>query len=244
MSVIEPVGDGRSVPERAYDSLLEYITQGKFSDGKLPPETELATQLGVSRTALREALQRLELESYITRRRRVGTMVVASRPKIEGGLETLNSVTGIITNAGMKPGTSLKSWRYEQANTLVAKHLNLKVGTKISVVERVRTANEVPFCFDISFVPTKHFTETDVQKLGESLFEYLTQEKGQMIGQAVTYMYPYLADSLIGDRLSVPKKHLLTLLEQTHYTTTGEALWYSRAFYRSDLIGFHIVRRP
>ena len=46
--------------ERAVESLLEAIGRGAFEPGgKLPNEHTLAAQLGVSRTATREALQRL-----------------------------------------------------------------------------------------------------------------------------------------------------------------------------------------
>lgn len=244
MQHIEPVGDGRSVPERAYEKLLMYVVEGKFAEGKLPPEMELSQQLGVSRTALREALLRLESQGYISRRRRVGTVVVANRPKVEGGLEKLNSATGIIKNAGMEPGTAFKSWRKEEANPLVAQQLGLKTATKVFVLERVRTADGIPFCFDISFILEKHFGEAEANKMGESLFDYFSGQEKLRIRRAVTRIYPYVADGLTGERLALPKGHLLTLLEQTHYTASNEALWYSRAFYRSDLIGFHIIRVP
>ena len=46
--------------DRAVESLLEAIRRGAFEPGsKLPNEHALAAQLGVSRTAAREALQRL-----------------------------------------------------------------------------------------------------------------------------------------------------------------------------------------
>lgn len=244
MQHIESVGDGRSVPQRAYEKLLAYVVEGRFAEGKLPPEMDLSQQLGVSRTALREALLKLESQGYISRRRRVGTVVVANRPKVEGGLERLNSASGIIRNAGMEPGTTYKAWRKEEANPLVAQQLGLKTTEKVSVLERVRTADGIPFCFDISFILEKHFGEADANKMGESLFEYFSEQERLRIRQAVARIYPYIADGFIGDKLALPNGHLLTLLEQTHYTASNEALWYSRAFYRSDLIGFHIIRIP
>lgn len=239
--ILEPISDNRSVPERTYEKLLELIVEGRFPDSKLPPEIELAARLGVSRTALREALHKLELENYIVRRRQIGTMIVANRPKMEGGLERLNSVTGIITSAGMKPGTATQTLRCEKANTLVAQQLGIDPGTEVAVLERVRTADGTPFCYDTSFIKTEYFTGGDLEKLDESLFAFLSQEKGQTIINAVAHIHPAIADCVLSNKLEVPKDHLLTLLEQTHYTVE-RALWYSRAFYRSDLIAFHIVR--
>lgn len=241
MKTLEPIGDGQSVPSRAYERIMEIIAEGDIVGGKLPPETALAQQLGVSRTALREALQRLESEGYIARRRRVGTIVLANRFKLDAGLEMLNSVTQIVQGAGMKPGTSFRDWRRETANSLIAQRLGIAIGDPVSVIERVRTADGTPFCYDINFIPAKYITQQDEDSIGESLLHYLSERYGQ-IRQALAYLYPYTADAIVSERLGVPVGHLLMLLEHTHYTPDGSPMWYSRTFHRSDVISFHIVR--
>jgi GntR family transcriptional regulator, transcriptional repressor for pyruvate dehydrogenase complex len=64
---------------------LSAVLEGMIGDGsigggeRLPPERELAQQLGVSRTSLREALHELELKGLIDRRPGRGTVVVQGR---------------------------------------------------------------------------------------------------------------------------------------------------------------------
>lgn len=71
---IEPRQSQRSA---AYDSIYEKIARGEWPAGtKLPPETELAAQLGVSRPILREALLRLRIDGIIDSRQGAGTRVV------------------------------------------------------------------------------------------------------------------------------------------------------------------------
>jgi len=241
MKTLARIGDGQSVPSRAYERIMEFIAEGDIVGGKLPPETALAQQLGVSRTALREALQRLESEGYIARRRRVGTVVLASRLKLDAGLERLNSVTQIVQGAGMKPGTAFRDWRRETANSLIAQRLGIAIGDPVSVIERVRTADGTPFCYDINFIPAEYITVQDEDSIGESLLNYLSERYGQ-IRQALAYLYPYTADAIVSEKLGVPAGHLLMLLEHTHYTPDGSPMWYSRTFHRSDVISFHIVR--
>ena len=241
MKTLARIGDGQSVPSRAYERIMEFIAEGDIVGGKLPPETALAQQLGVSRTALREALQRLESEGYIVRRRRVGTVVLASRLKLDAGLERLNSVTQIVQGAGMKPGTAFRDWRRETANSLIAQRLGIAIGDPVSVIERVRTADGTPFCYDINFIPAKYITEQDEDSIGESLLNYLSERYGP-IRQALAYLYPYTADAIVSEKLGVPAGHLLMLLEHTHYTPDGSPMWYSRTFHRSDVISFHIIR--
>lgn len=57
-------------------SLERLILEGNLVDGdRLPPERELAAQLGVSRNSLRDALRSLELHGLIERKQGRGTVV-------------------------------------------------------------------------------------------------------------------------------------------------------------------------
>ena len=60
----------------AYDLLLEAIDQGEFRPGDRLVESELAERFGVSRTPIREALQRLETQAVLARDGR--SLVVSS----------------------------------------------------------------------------------------------------------------------------------------------------------------------
>ena len=54
-----------SRPEQVYTRLRDLIVQGLLMPGSRIVETEIATRLGVSRTPVREALQRLQQEGYV-----------------------------------------------------------------------------------------------------------------------------------------------------------------------------------
>lgn len=60
----------------AYDLILQAIDHGAFTPGERLVESELATRFGVSRTPIREALQRLETQALLTRDGR--SLIVAS----------------------------------------------------------------------------------------------------------------------------------------------------------------------
>jgi GntR family transcriptional regulator, transcriptional repressor for pyruvate dehydrogenase complex len=60
----------RTAGERIAERFVTAIALGEFVPGQqLPSERELAAQLGVSRTTVREALQRLHAAGYVTTRR-------------------------------------------------------------------------------------------------------------------------------------------------------------------------------
>jgi len=52
-------------PAQVYDRLRDLIVQGQLAPGSRIVETEVASRLGVSRTPVREALQRLHQEGYV-----------------------------------------------------------------------------------------------------------------------------------------------------------------------------------
>ena len=54
-----------SRPEQVYTRLRDLIVQGLLAPGSRIVETEIASRLGVSRTPVREALQRLQQEGYV-----------------------------------------------------------------------------------------------------------------------------------------------------------------------------------
>ena len=85
---------------RVSDDLLKRIQAGEFPvDSLMPKEVDLASQLGVSRVTLRQALQILEKGGVISRVRRVGTRVIAAAPASTyiqhmDGLDTILRLAG------------------------------------------------------------------------------------------------------------------------------------------------------
>jgi DNA-binding GntR family transcriptional regulator len=72
----KPMSQSRSNQKDAYALILEAIDVGVFKPGDRLVESDLAERFGVSRTPIREALQRLETQSLLERDGR--SLIVAS----------------------------------------------------------------------------------------------------------------------------------------------------------------------
>ena len=68
--------DTRRLYQQIADQIRDLIQQGRFQAGaRLPPERELAQQLGVSRPSVREALIALEIAGCVEVRQGAGVYV-------------------------------------------------------------------------------------------------------------------------------------------------------------------------
>lgn len=82
--------DARRSYQQVADRIRAIIQDGGFGVGsRLPPERELALQLGVSRPSLREALIALEIDGRIEIRMGSGVYVCAQRSAVERGTPAL-----------------------------------------------------------------------------------------------------------------------------------------------------------
>lgn len=78
---LKPV-ESRRLYQQIADQIRELIDRGGFEPGtRLPPERDLAQQLGVSRPSLREALIALDVEGRVEVRSGSGVFVSAARPE-------------------------------------------------------------------------------------------------------------------------------------------------------------------
>jgi DNA-binding FadR family transcriptional regulator len=73
--------DNRRLYRQIADQIARLIEKGEYDAGeRLPPERDLAKQLGVSRPSVREALIALEVEGYVEVRVGSGVYVLGPRP--------------------------------------------------------------------------------------------------------------------------------------------------------------------
>ena len=85
--------ENRRLYRQIADQIAALIEKGEYGAGeRLPPERDLAKQLGVSRPSVREALIALEVEGYVEVR--VGSGVYVSGPRAEARAADLSADSG------------------------------------------------------------------------------------------------------------------------------------------------------
>ncbi|MBS4189292.1 GntR family transcriptional regulator [Bacillus sp. FJAT-49705] len=234
--------DNRHLYLQVIDRLKQDIEKGVYKEKeKLPSEFDLAKQLGVSRATLREALRILEEENVIIRRHGVGTFVNA-RPLFSSGIEQLNSVTDMILQAGMKPGTIFLSSATMAPTEEDIRRFSCSTDEEIVVIERVRTANGEPVVYCIDKIPNRILADT-FSREQESIFDILKVKANRKITYAIAQIVPIGYHEKVSPILECDPETALLVLKQMHFDETDEAILYSVNYFRADKFSFHVLRK-
>lgn len=235
-----------SLPRRVANALREAIRDGSRAIGeRLPMETVLAEQLGVSRATLREGLRILESEGLIVRRGGVGTFVAPAMSPIRSGIERLYGITEFIRRAGYTPGLRDLRLTTASASPDVARALGLDSGASILHLSRTYTADDRPVIQCEDDLPEALVSASaDLASLrGEiSLYDLLRERCGLDIRRAVATIIPILPDARLAGQLEVDRRQPLLVLEQVHYVADGRAVLLSRNTHDSRAIEFQVLR--
>jgi len=234
--------DNRHLYLQVIDRIKQDIEKGIYKEKeKLPSEFELSKQLGVSRATLREALRILEEENVIIRRHGVGTFV-NSKPMFTSGIEQLSSVTDMIRQAGLKPGTIFLSSSVQDPTEEDIRRFQCDKDDKILLVERVRTANGEPVVYCVDKILCRYLPN-GISYENESLFENLQNQTNRDISYAVAHIEPLGYHEKVSPILECEPETALLVLKQMHYDYSEEPIMYSINYFKSDKFSFHVLRK-
>lgn len=229
----------------ARDELLQWVARGKIRPGgQLPPEPQLAAELGVSRATIREALGSLEDEGLVTRARGSGTFL-AHRPRVRNNLDVNFGVTEAIRAAGRRPGYEEGITRIEPAGH-EAEALQLTSADEVVIVERVRTADGRRVVFSLDVLPAKLLTDRPdvLTRLGRgSLYDTMERELGIVIHHGVASFTPVKASAAIARKLQIRTGTPLLSLDQVDYDEEGRPVLSSHEYHLADAFEFTVIRR-
>jgi GntR family transcriptional regulator len=218
-----------------FDYLQRRLYNNEFARGeKLPSETELASDFGVSRITARKALSEMERKGFVTRQRGRGTYVATQFeapdfPKLVGSLNDLF----LIARA-----TVLKESSIEQvvAHPKVKAALLLRGSNPtVTKIQRVLCLNSRPFAYLQNFYPQsigKNITREDVLKY--PLLEILEQKLHTPVIEVHQIIEATVADREIADRLEISFGSPLLHGERTILTGKKVPIGFVDAYYRGD----------
>lgn len=203
-----------------YDQLAQAISQaiqsGDLTPGTmLPPEPEFATQLGVSRQTVNQALTWLARRGIVTRRRGVGTAI--AEPFIEQRLGELYSFVRTLSEQGRVVATRLLGYRItidDTASTLLAGRRDALVFE----VTRLRVVDGEPFALETSYLPLECGEQLPVERLAtDILYDLLHECCAIAVTHAEETLRPVTIEQPDAALLGVHVGDAVFLVERTSY---------------------------
>jgi GntR family transcriptional regulator len=225
--------------------LREKILSGVFVAGaRLPTESELIEQYGVSRITVRQALTALAEEGLIERQQGRGTFVTERRTRrrpFEGTIHLTGSLDELISMALDTPIKVLETTRVE-ADQHEAELLGLRPGEPVYRIKRLRLYEGRPFSLIVNYLPAEigvRFTNEELSS--GSLLKRLESKFGLRLHSARQQITADLADPYVAGLLDVRVGAPLLSIERTVYTEDGRPIEYVHVLYRSDRYNYTVM---
>ncbi len=224
------------------EDLLLHLRSGRWAPGfEIPAEDALCRHYGVSRGTVRRAIADLVTEGYVERHRGKGTFVC--RPKLESGVISSYSRFRVV-GPPLDPGGSVLSCEAIRADEDLATVMKIEVGTEVWSLERVRFTQGVPVSLQHSFLKVQMCPGLVHQPLSDRhLIDVLRDQYDVVLGSAVEYVDPTVADGYAARHLGVKVRTPVFQIERTTYTLSGEIAEYRRALLRGDVYRYRIELR-
>jgi len=234
------------------ESLAALISRRKPGE-QLPPEPQLAQQLGVSRATLREAMRSFEEHGQIVRRHGVGTFVAPPPPLIETGLEELESLDTLTRRIGLEIQMSDAVIEERKATPNEAAHLQVPPGSPVISVARVMTTGlrpgakpgtPQPVAYLVDIVPTTYLRRQDLgETFNGSVLDLLIERGEPALSHSRTDIMAEAAQGALARKLHQQRGDVLLKLEAQLVAQDGQVVDYSLSYFVPGYLRFHVVRR-
>jgi GntR family transcriptional regulator len=139
------------------DALRRQIESGALpAQSSIPSERELAQQMGVSRMTVRAAIEDLVDEGLLIRRQGRKTIVADEKINRAAGFTSFSEEMRL---RGWEPKSVVRQVATQLADVGTAAQLNLPVGARVILLERLRFADDEPLAHEIVYLPHSRFPD-------------------------------------------------------------------------------------
>ena len=229
---------------RAKEEFMMMCREGIYQAGeRLPSETKMAQQFGVSRETWRAALELLRREGIIYSKHGVGTFLMEVSAKTENDLTRLCSISEMIRQAGISEGRSSYTTGLTIPSQEVASALGVKHGINVFYVNRTRyTKSGEPICCSMHYMPVYLADELDPLHMPDSLFSYFERRKGIFVSRSSARVVIPSEDDPLAMQLRSGGTMQILGMEQQHFDSRGNPVLYTVDYLRSEIFNFSITR--
>lgn len=224
--VIRPVAPGPLPLHAQVERSLRQLVAATPPGGLLPPETELARRLRVSRTTVRQAMQRLVTAGLVARTPGRGTEVIDRH--IDTQLD-FTPFARALEASGHEVRTASAEVIRRPADTEEAAALEIAPGAEIRELRRVRLVDDVPTGLLVTVLAPRVPLPDD---LSGSLYEFL-EGAGIHLTVLSDSVSAVAASPEIAKALAVPRRSPVLMIRRVARDDVSDPVEFTRTYLRS-----------
>jgi GntR family transcriptional regulator len=238
------IGRIENVPltEQARTAILEAILDKRF-DERLPSEEALAEMLNVSRTTIRTALQSLEQEGIITRKRAIGTTINAHVRPSTLALQRMVGFDGLLREKGHEVEAQV-TWERGNPDDGFVDTFSLDAGQESLLTDKSYLADGKLAISVRDAMPWTNLKDPDFDsEVPASIFEFSSRDWITPVDHVVAEILPVVKRNKETTPLPVDRGEAFTRLLEYHYDRRGDLLAVSMVDVDTDFVHFEVFRR-
>ncbi|MSO42012.1 MAG: GntR family transcriptional regulator [Solirubrobacterales bacterium] len=238
------IGRIENVPltEQARTAILEAILDKRF-DERLPSEEALAEMLNVSRTTIRTALQSLEQEGIITRKRAIGTTINAHVRPSTLSLQRMVGFDGLLREKGYSVDVEV-IWSRGTPGEDFVESFSLEPDQDSLLSEKSYFADGKLAIFVRDAMLWANLKDQKFDgEVEASIFEFSSAAWTVPVDHVVAEILPVVKRSKETTKVPVERGEAITRLLEYHYDSRGDQLAVSMVDVDTDFIHFEVFRR-
>lgn len=221
--------------------LAARIATGEFGAGDaLPSEEQLGRHYGVSRITVRKALEALEGQGLIVRRRGVGSFVAEAETGVHA-VRLNGSLDAFLTHAH-ELKAQVVSLGLADAPEDVLAEFGLARGTRMLRLEAVNFTADVPIAHSEFFFPAELAALMTIQDIdgSEPIVRIVERKMGVRLGRARQVVEADALGAVGAGYLGLAEGTPVLRSRRTYYTTTGEPVEVATLHYHPQRYRYEV----
>lgn len=215
------------------EHIIHDVESGKYAPGdQLPSQRELVQQFNMSHMTVRRAISELLTEGVIQAIPGKGLYVPEKKHLTE---TSMVGFTGEMSALGYHVSSRILEKSLIPASTIIARSLNIEVGSELAFLSRLRFINGEPISFQYSYLAHQFCPGVlDLIEEESSLYEVLLQVYKISLINTITTVEAVLAQASQCTLLNLREPAALLIIEQINTNESRQGIEYSRLAYRGD----------
>ena len=234
----------KTLADQVEELLRGRIREGVYAPGsRIPSESELSEELGVSRATVRTVLAKLAVNGLILRKQGDGTYVNARVEKLSAHLGNVWDFICLIESNGFTPSIQFISKEIRPATEKEAELLSIELNERLLSLRRLFRADEKPVILTHNLFPLS-FLRSPLDDIdgGLHIRDILQKYFNQEIAFVITDIHATLAGEEVSTLLNASPDKVMLALDVSFYSKENILLSLGTNYFDDSILSLSLVQ--